>query len=220
MRNMKLAVVLVISLSTFNHAKGQASPESSPHTRVSADELHKYMREPNGLEKLSAKVGDVEINDEEEVWGQDDLSSLTQRSDVILAASISHRRSYLSQDGDSIDTQYELHPREALKGRIPSNPAFTTMGGSVVLSNGHTVTVHSELADELKLNGTYIFFFKEVDGRLTRVPSAQSALHLLENEDKVELVKNRPIRDSKLTTDLGGLTIATVREKIRNIGMQ
>jgi len=212
-RVLRIACVPVICLICASVLRAQSNSGGSNSTRISVAEVQKYLRQPGGLEKLSARIGDVDFPNESESWGQDDIASMSKRSDVIVIASIAGKASHLAEDGDSIYTTYDLNAGEFLKGADSSAASIMVNGGSVVLSNGHTASLHSDLSDGLVVGGKYIFFLKKEDGSLVPLPGSQGAL-TINARDNIDLVANRPSRDSKLTAELNGLSRVAVKEKI------
>lgn len=209
----QISILLTVLLVVSSPVKAQTSSGSHSAGKVSIAELHKYLREPNGLERLSEKIGDIELSDPDEIWGQDDIASMTKRSDVILIASIAGKTSHLTDDGDSIVSKYDLNAEEILKGEGLATESFIVRGGTVVLSNNHTATVHSDLSDDLSVGDKYILFLKKEDGSLVPLPGSQGALRVNAKKN-VELLTNQPNRDSKLAADLNGLSSAAVKDKI------
>ncbi|HEY0794875.1 MAG TPA: hypothetical protein VGD64_03765 [Acidisarcina sp.] len=210
---------MIVSLLYFFNlgARGQVYVGPTVKT-VTAQERVKFLRGQDGLEKLTAKLqGNVELNDIGEPWGIDDLPSLVKRSDVVVVASVVGRTGYLSADGDEIYSDYVLEPDEALKGTASHPMTITARGGSAVLSNGHTATIHTALFDEIKVNEKYIFFVDGQSGTMVPLVTPHPVLRLNETDDKVEVNYDRLYPESQLARDLAGISVALVKQKIRDV---
>lgn len=212
-RVVQISILLTVFLAVSSPVKAQISSGSNNVRKVSPAELRKYLREPKGLERLSEKIGDIDLSEPDEICGQDDIASMTKRSDVIVIASITGKTSHLTDDGDSIFSKYDLNTDEILKGEDLAAASFIVHGGTVVLSNGHTATVHSDLSDNLTVGDKYILFLKKEDGSLVSLPGSQGVLRVNEKKS-IELVTHQPNRDSKLAAELNGLSSAAVKDKI------
>ncbi|UWZ82615.1 hypothetical protein [Occallatibacter riparius] len=216
MRSLFMVVPIFLSFGLMaGSAASQTSAGSPKATRPTPGEIKAFLRQPGGLEKLTAKFGDVEFTNQNESWGQDSLDSLARRSNLIVIASVTSKASQLTPDGNRIETTFNLDIKQSLKGTNASQIAVTAEGGHVAFSNGHVATLHGDLSDSLAVGARYIFFLSRADGRLVPTVGSAGALSITP-EDTVQLVGQREYPDDKLAGELSGLSLAAVTETISN----
>jgi hypothetical protein len=208
-----LSAVLLLQSLTIVHAQSSAQPVGpSPRQAALGPSLRNFLRQPDGLQKLSEKVGDVYLTESEEAWGEHTLSSLTSSSDLVVIATIGGYTSRLIQDGDSIESEYNFQPVQTLKGSLPAQLSFTAAGGAVTLSNGHVAALHTPVSDGLRTGEAYVLFLRNRGSALVLVGGSQSLLHLNPSSGKAELLGTS--RNSTLAADLDKRSIAEVKSEI------
>lgn len=191
----------------------------SPAAVASPSMVHRYLRQPNGIEKLSAVVGNVSLAEADERWGDDSVSSLTGGSDLVVEGTILNIVSYLSADGDSIESTYTVQVHEVLKGARADQVAFRIKGGTVTLKTGNMATLHTPGWDGLKRGQKYLLFMRSENGMLTLVSGSHGALCLNIASNRAELVDRSGSADSRLANELGKASIASIEDDIHNMAI-
>ncbi len=215
MKEYKFIGVMLSMLTLPVLAQSVPGGTSPTTNRLVLAQTHEYLRQPNGLEKLSARVGDITLNEPDERWGQQhDLSSLVEGSDLIVVATISKMQGYLAEDGDSVRTICTVQVNSALKGRQAKDLAIDIAGGSLVLSTGHTAAIHTSLLDSLEVGKAYVFYLKAEDGRYHVFGAIQGVMPLSELGDEVHLADKDPVQSVALRRDVDGLSLAALRNRV------
>ena len=100
-RTAKVMFLLTLTFGTvfsvLANAQIASESQASKQESISPAKLRAYLRQQGGIEKLSAEVGDVALNDTDEQWGEHNLNSLTKASDVIVVAKIESSSSHLER---------------------------------------------------------------------------------------------------------------------------
>ena len=189
--------------------------QSSEAGSITPTERRDFLREHDGIEKLSAVIGDVTLDDFEEIWGEDNLESLISSSDVIVEATIEKNVSSLDDERSDLLTEYEVRTIEVLKGKDHPNLRIICRGGELKLPNGHTVISHSAVWDRLRLGETYIFFLKPVDSRYRLVASARSVLAVNSSDSLVHVLDTDPKHAPDLKKQVEGVNLLKVKSAIK-----
>lgn len=179
--------------------------------------IHQYLAQPNGLEILSDKVGDVVLTDEPEQWSQHSLQSLSRTSSMVVVGTVTNKTSSLTPRGDSITTAYGISASQTLKGALKDKLTIHVVGGQVALANGHKATLHTPISDELQLGGTYILFLtRDNNGAFVPVHAFQGALYLNSDTLTVNVLQPKRYADTALAKELSGKSILDVKQEIKN----
>lgn len=192
----------------------QVTSSSTTSGFVSVTRLHEILRQPNGLENLSKIVGDVTLNDSEEIWGQHDLRSLVKNSDVIVTAVISNRQSYLTENGDTVSTDYSLDVLTTLKGQSAAPLTVSVHGGQVLLSTGHSATIHSSVWDLVLPGQKLLLFLKQTGSKYQIIGATQGVLSITGTPEQVHLADKHPAHNLSLRSDLDGAGLVAAEQRI------
>ena len=184
--------------------------------RVGPGVVRDYLRQKDGLRKLSAVVGNVVLIHEEEIWGNDSIASLTRSSDSVVQAYVSGSMGSLSQDGDSVDTHYLLSVVETLKGASLQQLSFTASGGQVTFPSGHTATVQTSAWNHLKDGDLYIFFLKSSPSGYRLTNGGSEILSVNSVKQQVRLLTPNPKAQEQLSTQVAGGSLASIESEIHN----
>lgn len=199
------------------NARGQTgSLASNGKTAVNPVALHRYLRQPNGIEKLSAVAGDVFLDEEEEHWGEDSIASLTSRSESVVVGKILSTASRLHEDGDSIESTYSVQIQESLKGSRSEVTSFHVVGGTVALPSGHLATLHTPASDGLKEGQIYLLFLHSESGGVWLTSGSHGAMYLNSAANRAELLDRPDAPASHLANVLASATIASVEDEVHN----
>lgn len=219
MKSLK-RVSLLLALISISSPHHDILAQDIGHTSTNPIQRRNLLRGPDGIEKLSAVVGDVTLSDPEERWGEHDLSSLTSGSDLVVKARISSIRSRLTNDGNSVLTDYELQILSGLKGENIANLKITCRGGEVNLSNGHTAVLHTLTWDHLQVGNEYIFFLQRVAADFSLVGASQGLLAINSADQTVHLLDTDPHHSLALKREVEGINSSAVELAIRKCSFQ
>ena len=214
-------LLLMCVISTPQEAHTQTSNDRvAARTTVALATHRNLLRQANGLDKLSALIGDVILTENsDERWGSYDFTALTKQSDVIVTAYLSTRESSLGDNGDSIDTNYYLNIHRTMKGEPTAQLLLTVRGGSLTLATGHVATVHSEAWDVLQVGQTVILFLERAGERYRLLGNVQGVM--LVNDSRQLSLADKDVRFSQtLRKELEGSTLASAEELIRTKALQ
>ena len=191
--------------------------QSSSSRPVSPREMRDLLRQPDGLERLSAVIGDVTLYEPNERWGEGrhDLGSLILESDCIVVVSLPQGVSRLSETGDTLKTEYTLLPSQILKGKPQEEVVVTVGGGSMTLPNGHSVTVHTPIWDDLAKGTTYLLFLRRSGKNYEPTGSLQGILRISSDSNQVHILDTEAQPESPLSAQLKGLSLALVEDQVR-----
>ncbi len=203
---------MLIAMPIISYA--QVVSSSAAPGLVSATRLHEILRQPNGLGNLSKLVGDVTLNDSEERWGEHDLRSLVKNSDVIVTAVISNRQSYLTENGDTVNTDYTLDVLTPLKGQFAAPLTVSVHGGEVQLSTGHSATIHSSVWDLVQPGQKLLLFLKQIGPKYQIIGATQGVLSISGTPEQVHLAGKQPTRNLSLRSDLDGGGLVAAEQRI------
>ena len=166
---------------------------------------------------MSAKVGDVSLTDLEERWGEHDLRSLAQSSQVIISGTLDKAKSRLTDDGDSVRTEYQIQVDHVIKGMGSNTITFVSEGGQVQLVTGHTVTLHTPAWDNLKTGVTYILFLENPDSSYRLTGGSQGLLKVDSADRSVHLIDTDLAHTPELRKRAEGVDRTVVESDIRNL---
>lgn len=189
--------------------------QSSKASWITPTERRTFLREHDGIEKLSAVIGDVTLHDFDEMWSGHNLESLISSSDVIVEATIEKNVSSLDDDRSDRLTEYGVRTTEVLKGKDLPNLRIICRGGELKLPNGHKVISHTAVWDQLRVGETYIFFLKPVENRYRLVASARSVLAVNSSDSLVHVLDIDPKHALDLKKQVEGVNSLKVKSAIK-----
>jgi len=209
-----LAFALALAAMTSPLVAQRGAPPEAQSSLLTPKQRKDFLRQPGGLMKISSIVGDIELNDTDERWGQSTLPTMTLASDLIVTAHIERAQSFLTDDGDDVRTNYTLIVDHPITTDAPKEILLAVAGGRIQLSNGHYVTSHTSVWDSLNPNSTYIFFLKKEFGEYHLVTGIQGVFEVAKNSSTVRQVDSSALRSTALQT-LDGAQLDIVEDKIR-----
>ena len=110
------------------------------------------------------------------------MSSLCQKSSIILVGSVSARESKLSDDGDDIYTSNKIRPDYLLKGTDPKPISFLTIGGYVAFPNGTSAEVRTVEWNYLQAGRQFLVFLEKANDGSYLVTGAKEGLFALSGD--------------------------------------
>lgn len=157
-KSWSFCIILIGVLCYTNLANAQSTPSNA--NNIDALQRRRILRSPNGLETLAKLSGGTFVLRETDQGGFFDytLASAKKGSTLVLDGTITAASSHLVNDGNGIDTDYTVHPRQVIKGTASSDITLQIHGGKFTFPNGNSAEIDSLLTDHLKVGHSYLLF--------------------------------------------------------------
>jgi hypothetical protein len=185
------SLILILSSNLIVPCYGQIKGGDDGKHFIPLAKYQDLMTRPEGLLKVTNLIGDYSWNSPTEDWGHDDLPDLAKKSTVIVIATIKSRQGIPDMQLNTVSTIYETQIVRSLKGDVAGELKFKGWGGESSLSNGHTVTMHAPLYDNLKIGSSYVLFLSKTDKGYEPVHDTDGIFEVSSDTQRVHLMNPR-----------------------------
>lgn len=207
-------VALVFILATCQAGYSQTSDDGA--RSISTPHFRNLLRQPGGIQKVAALIGSFSFKEPSERWGESNLRFLKTSSSIVVRGVVQTADPTLSPDGDQVETVYTIRIDEALKGSPPGEVKVTCEGGKLTLPDGHTVTMHTTISDNLQVGQTYVLFLVRQDDSFTLLGGIQTVFHVSPDTHTVHLLDQDPDRNRELRY-LDGASLSTLEQEYATV---
>jgi hypothetical protein len=153
-RSVRLLISTLVIVGTVSGIAQQTAPGK----HLSPFEVRTLLRSPNGLEKAADLTGNFTLERELHIFVDPSLSDLLGASSTVVVGTLVFSESRLSEDGDTVYTNYHFTPEIALKSANLSSSEITVTseGGKVQFRNGSTAEIKTIEWTHLKAGNKYL----------------------------------------------------------------
>ena len=208
--------VLAASFLGLVTVAGAQSALAPPQKVLPPSELHKLLREPNGLAAAATLVGHLELSDDDEPRGST-LSSMLTESSLVVEGTIAGSDARLTEDGDNLATDYVMQLSHVFKGKVGGGVVtFSARGGTIVFPNGTSAHVENVASDNIKTDRDYIVFLKPEEARNILVSGSASVVSTSSQTNSVSALDPKDFNCEFTRKSLGKMSLSDLEAYLRD----